>query len=135
MKRREAWEGWSIKTFWHDSQNNKITRIQFQPAAPYFDGKVYVLISKNTASAGELAADALLAAPHVTLIGETTAGEMLSQKMYDVTGGLQIFLPIADYYSVNSGRIEGNGVKPHICVPANDAMDVALSMISDCSLN
>ncbi|RDV25176.1 hypothetical protein DXV75_11205 [Alteromonas aestuariivivens] len=135
MKELAAWEGWSIKAFWEDAQNNNITRIQFQPATPYFGGRVFVLISKTTASAGELAADALLALPNATLIGETTAGEMLSQKMYDVAGGFQIFLPIADYYSVNSGRIEGNGVKPHISVPSTDAMDVALSTITDCCLN
>lgn len=135
MKEVAAWEGWSIKAFWNDSQNNNITRIQFQPATPYFNGRVFVLISKKTASAGELAADALLALPNATLIGETTAGEMLSQKMYDVAGGFQIFLPIADYYSVNSGRIEGNGVKPHIYVSSIDAMDVALSAATDCCLN
>lgn len=131
MKDVAPWEGWSIKSFWNDSQNNTLTKIQFQPATPYFDGKVFVLISKTTASAGELAADALLGVANVTLIGETTAGEMLSQKMYDVSGGLQIFLPIADYYSINSGRIEGNGVKPHIFAPTEQALEIALSKIHD----
>lgn len=135
MKTVAAWDGWSIKAFWNDAQNNNLTRIQFKPASPYFGGKVFVLISNKTASAGELAADALLALPNVTIIGETTAGEMLSQKMYDVAGGLQLFLPIADYYAVNSGRIEGRGVKPHISIPANNALDVALSRIRDCCLN
>lgn len=122
------WQGWSIKSFWEDAQNDSLTRIQLEPVLPHFSGKVYVLTSKRTASAAELAADALVGLPNVTLIGETTSGEMLSQKMYDISGGLQLFLPIADYYAINSGRIEGRGVKPHVPVSADQAMETALTM-------
>ena len=51
---------------------------------------------------------------------------MLSQKMYDVPGGFHLGLPIADYYSIVSGRIEGQGIPPDIEVDAASAMDVAL---------
>lgn len=94
--------------------------------APTFDGPVYVLISKKTASAAEMAADALLASRRATLIGETTAGRMLSQKMYDMPRGLLLSLPIADYYSFHSGRIEGAGVKPQVQVEPAKALEFAL---------
>jgi C-terminal processing protease CtpA/Prc len=125
----EPWEGWSVKAFWADVQVNPLTRISFAPTGPRFDGPVYVLTSKWTASAAELAADALKSAGRATLIGETTAGEMLSQKMYDLPGGFLLSLPIADYYSMTSGRIEGRGVKPDIEVDAAGAMDMALQQI------
>ncbi|MBK7902596.1 MAG: hypothetical protein IPJ97_06240 [Proteobacteria bacterium] len=41
------------------------------------------------------------------VVGEQTAGQMLSQKPYDLTEGLQLYLPIADYVSIRAGRIEG----------------------------
>ncbi len=125
----DSWEGWSIKSFWTDVQINPVTRISFSPAEPRFDGPVYVLTSARTASAAELATDALKGADRATIIGETTAGEMLSQKMYDVPGGFQLSLPIADYYSVANGRIEGVGIQPDIETDAADALEVALEQL------
>lgn len=124
-----AWDGWSIRTFWNDVQSNGILRIIFTPMAPRYLGQVIVLTSKRTASAAELAVDALKMTGRVTVIGETTAGKMLSQKMYDLPHGLQLSLPVADYYSRSSGRIEGKGVVPVIAVPAENAMTKALELI------
>ncbi len=125
----EPWQGWSIKTFWADVQTDPLTRISFMPTEPVFDGPVYVLTSKRTASAAELATDALKGANRAIIIGENTAGEMLSQKIYDLPGGLQLSLPIADYYSAVNGRIEGAGIKPDIETDAADAFDIALKQL------
>jgi C-terminal processing protease CtpA/Prc len=125
----DPWQGWSIKTFWADVETDLLTRIRFLPMEPVFDGPVYVLTSKRTASAAELATDALKVANRAVVIGEKTAGEMLSQKIYDIPGGLQLSLPIADYYSVVNGRIEGVGIKPDIETDAADAFDVALKQL------
>lgn len=124
------WTGWSITTFWRDVQDNRLTRIQFQPMAPAYAGPVFVLISKKTASAAEMAADAFKGSGRAILIGEATAGQMLSQKMYDLPQGLQLSLPIADYYSLANGRIEGAGVAPDIASPAADALDIAFAQIA-----
>ena len=123
---RPPWDGWSIRAFWADLQSQDFLRIQFTPQSPGFDGKVYVLTSHRTASAAELAADALAAQEGVTLVGESTAGEMLSQSIFDLPRGLQLALPVGDYVSFRSGRIEGRGVTPEIQVPAADALNVAL---------
>lgn len=126
----EPWEGWSIRAFWQDVQVNPITRLQFRPeTSAAFDGPVYVLTSARTASAAEMAADALKASGRAVLIGEVTAGQMLSQTMYDIPGGLQLALPVADYYSITYGRIEGEGVTPHLIVTADNAMDEALNRL------
>lgn len=122
------WTGWSIKTFWEDVQNNKFTRIVFEPMEPIFDGLVYVLISQQTASAAEMTADALVTSGRAILIGENTAGEMLSQKMYDLSQSLQLYLPIADYYSARIGRIEGAGVPPNTNVKSEMALDTVLNL-------
>ncbi len=118
-----AWDGWSIIDFWRSVQEQDLLRIRFQPAAPRFTGKVYVLLDKQSASATELAADALRASGVATLIGETTAGEMLSQSFFDVAEGFTISLPVADYYSLAHGRIEGAGVA--VDIESEDAMATA----------
>lgn len=121
------WDGWSIRAFWRDVQDARITRLQFTPAEPHYGGPVFVLIGPRTASAAELAADALGGSGRATLIGETTPGRMLSQKPYDLPGGMQLFLPIADYHSFARGRIEGAGVAPDVAVNAGEAMDAAMA--------
>jgi C-terminal processing protease CtpA/Prc len=123
-----AWDGWSLKSFWRDAQEQGMLRIRFTPMAPAYSGPLYVLTSKRTASAAELAADALQANGRATLVGEPTSGKMLSQKMYDVPGGLQLSLPIADYQSHHGGRIEGNGVRPDVQVAASEALARALAL-------
>lgn len=123
------WHGWSIKSFWHDVQEEPLTRVRFSPMNPHFNGPVYVLTSNKSASAAEFAVDAFAQEENVTIIGETTAGEMLSQKMYDLPHGFQLSLPIAEYYSTRIGRIEGKGVAPDIVVDQSLAMDLALSLI------
>lgn len=124
-----AWEGWSIIEFWRSVQEQDLLRIQFQPAAPRFAGKVFVLLDKQSASATELAADALRASGVATLIGETTAGEMLSQSFFDVAEGFTISLPVADYYSLAHGRIEGAGVA--VDIESADAMATARALAAE----
>lgn len=119
------WEGWSVRAFWDDVQREPFIRVGFSPIAPVYKGPVYVLTSKRTASASEIATEALQSAGRAIIIGEKTAGEMLSQKVYDIQGGFQLFLPVADYFSVKGGRIEGFGVEPDIAVDAKDALNMA----------
>jgi C-terminal processing protease CtpA/Prc len=128
------WQGWSLKSFWKDIQEVPLTRIQFTPMHPQFNGNVYVLISKETASAAEFTVDALAHEKKVTIIGEPTAGEMLSQKMFDLPHGFQLSLPIAEYYSTRIGRIEGKGVKPDIAIDQRVALDLAFSLINGMQL-
>lgn len=130
-----SWEGWSIKTFWQDVQEQPLTRVKFKTMIPYFEGPVYVLTSKKTASAAEFTVDAMAHLEKVTIIGETTAGEMLSQKMFDLPHGFQLSLPIAEYYSTRIGRIEGKGVEPDIAIDQSVAMKLTMLLINGEELN
>ncbi len=122
------WEGWSIRTFWAEARTSLLLRVRFRPLSPRYSGPVFVLTSQRTTSAAELAADAFKASGRGTLVGETTAGRMLSQALFDIPGGFLLSLPIADYHSFETGRIEGNGVTPHILVPETDALDIATKL-------
>ena len=104
------WSGRSIISFWKSVQEQGITRIRLHPAEPNFSGNVYVLVDGRSASATELAVDAFRASGLATIVGERTAGEMLSQSMFDVVDGFIVSLPVADYYTIAHGRIDGQGV-------------------------
>ncbi|MGE3842220.1 MAG: S41 family peptidase [Vicinamibacterales bacterium] len=119
------WTGWALTAFWRDVLAARLTPIQFQPKSPRYDGPVVLLVSSKTASAAEMTADAIRGAGRASIVGERTAGRMLSQKIYDLPQGLQLLLPIADYYSWSSGRIEGRGVMPDWNVPAASALEEA----------
>jgi hypothetical protein len=122
------WEGWSIISFWKDVQEKAIVRIQFHPAEPNFDGDVFVLLDEKSASATELAADALRASGLAILVGRKTAGQMLSQSMFDVGEKFVVSLPVADYYSLKHGRIEGQGVPVDVGVDPATALEVVQSL-------
>ncbi len=124
------WSGWSIVSFWQSVQERGITRVRFLPAEPNFDGEVYVLVDSASASATELAADAFRASGLATIVGETTAGEMLSQSMFDVGEGFVVSLPVADYYSLAHGRIEGAGVPVHVETVPEEALAMARQLMS-----
>lgn len=121
----EPWAGWSIIGFWNVVQTSDIVRVRFNPAEPNFDGPVYVLLDERSASATELAADALRSSGVTTLVGQQTAGEMLSQSMFDVGDGFLVSLPVADYFSMASGRIEGIGVPVDVTADPEKALAVA----------
>lgn len=122
------WRGWSIISFWKDVQERDILRVQFQPAEPNFDGDVFVLLDENSASATELAADAFRVSGLATLVGRKSAGQMLSQSMFDVGEKFVVSLPVADYYSIRHGRIEGQGVPVDVESDPAEALDVAQSL-------
>lgn len=127
----EPWQGWSISAFWRTVQDDGLLRVRFEPAAPNFDGPVYVLIDGESASATELAADAFRASGLATLIGERSEGQMLSQSFFDVAEGFMVSLPVADYYSVSHGRIEGAGVPVDLEVDSAGALDRARQLAAE----
>lgn len=98
------------------------------PRADAFRGKVYILTSNRTASTCEPIVDALKRSGRATIVGETTAGAMLSAALFQVSGKYHLFLPIADYYNADLQRLDQVGVKPDIEVKAADALEHVLSL-------
>lgn len=127
------WHGSSIVGLWRHLAQNALTRVQFLPMKPTFSGPIAILINRRTASAAELVADALRAARGAVLIGEQTAGAMLVQRPFDVGDDFTLSLPVADYVSFGSGRIEGSGLVPDLAVPAENVMSQAMSFLSETS--
>lgn len=91
-----------------------------------FEGEVVVLINEHTASTCEPLVHLLQQKKVATLIGEKTAGAMLSGRYFKVDDEVKLFLPIADYMTGDGQRIDKMGVSPDIQVPAVEALDYTM---------
>ncbi|HEY0039486.1 MAG TPA: S41 family peptidase [Flavisolibacter sp.] len=96
---------------------------------PVFKGQVYLLIDKNTGSACEPFVYELKKLPNATVVGERTAGAMLSGVGFFINDKYNLFLPIADFMTADGTRIDKVGVAPDIEVKSADALDHVLGKL------
>lgn len=122
----KPWRGYSVSRFQADVVTRPLTSYRINPMRPRFEGPVDVLTSAQSISAAEIAADALKSIGRAKVIGERTPGVCLSSSLFDIPGGFHLRVPIADYYSIRNGRLEGVGVTPDIPVSADQALELAL---------
>lgn len=94
----------------------------------HYNGNVYALIDNHSASATEPIAYYLKQHKLATLVGETTAGQMLSSTVITVKDSWSLLIPIADYYTSDRFRIEQKGVNPNIKVKSNEALNYVLKI-------
>lgn len=96
---------------------------------PTFKGKVYVLIDGYTGSTCEPLADRLKKTGRATLVGERTAGAMLSGRYFKISNELKMFLPVADYITAEGNRIDKVGVAPDVEVASEKALEYVLNRV------
>lgn len=101
------------------------------PGAPVYAGNIFVLTNDNTGSTCEPIVYVLKESGRATIIGEKTAGAMLSGALFDISGKYKLFLPIADFYTYDGVRLEGVGVAPNIETTSENALNKALSIIKN----
>jgi hypothetical protein len=83
-----------------------------------------LLTSRWTASAGETFAWALNTQPHVTQMGDTTAGGFSDVVMRELLNGWLYAVPVGDYRNASGESEEGKGVAPKVVV-RNTAQEIA----------
>lgn len=76
-----------------------------------------VLIDRNSASASEILAGAIKDYGVGTLVGTTTFGKGIVQRIMQLTDGSAIKLTISKYYTPNGYNIHGIGIAPDVEVP------------------
>jgi hypothetical protein len=91
------------------------------PREPHFTGPVYVLVDNATSSASEPLAHALKVAKRATLVGERTAGAMLTALPHALRDGWVVTIPQADFITADGRRLEGSGVEPDVKVDPDNA--------------
>ena len=91
--------------------------------------KVYLLTSSRTASAAEHLALSLKRTGRATLIGETTRGAGHYGGVNELPHGYAVFIPVGRTFDPDNNQgWETVGVKPHVEVPADKALDKALEL-------
>lgn len=81
---------------------------------PIYAGPVAVLIGPASSSGSEIMADALRFHRRVVLVGDRTAGKVLTSRNYRLPDGGQVQVAISDFKGPAGQRIEGVGVEPDI---------------------
>jgi hypothetical protein len=113
-------------------KSNRGAKLIFQASNKNkFKGKIYVLINHNTGSTCEPIVYILKKELDAILIGETSAGAMLSAAQFDVYDKYKLFLPIADYYTTEGNRIDQIGISPDIEIDQELALEKAMEIINN----
>ena len=73
-----------------------------------------VLVNGNSASASEILAGAIKDYGKGTLVGTTTFGKGIVQRVLPLTDGTALKLTISSYYTPNGNNIHGLGIEPDI---------------------
>ncbi len=97
------------------------------PGEKTFKGNVYILTSKITDSTCEPIVYALKKNKLATIVGERTAGAMLSAAIFHISDKYYISLPIADYYTFDGQRLDQIGVEPNVIVNPKDAFNFVIN--------
>lgn len=71
-----------------------------------------VLVNENSASAAEILSGAVKDYGIGTLLGTTTFGKGIVQKVFGITDGSAVKLTISHYYTPNGADIHGVGIEP-----------------------
>jgi len=100
------------------------------PSQKHFKGKVFILTNNRTASTCEPIVYGLKTYKYATIVGERTAGAMLSSNEFIIENDIIIRIPLNDYITYSGERIDKTGVKPNIKVKSENALKHTLELIT-----
>lgn len=94
----------------------------FSDAEHFFDKPLAVLVNENSASASEIFAGAIKDYGIGTLVGTTTYGKGIVQKIYPLKDGTAVKLTVSKYYTPNGKNIHGIGIEPDVEVELEEEL-------------
>ena len=78
------------------------------------DIPVVVLVNQYSASASEILAGALKDYGIGTLVGKTTYGKGIVQRIFDLRDGIAVKITVSSYFTPNGINIHGVGIEPDV---------------------
>jgi C-terminal processing protease CtpA/Prc len=84
-----------------------------------FHGKVVLLVNRHTASAAEMIVAFARENELATIVGEKTAGRLLSATSVKVGHGFRLAMPTGAYYTWNGSVLEGTPMAPDELIDFN----------------
>lgn len=97
-------------------------------AEHYLDIPLSVLINVNSASASEIFAGAIKDYGIGTLVGTTSFGKGIVQRLIDLGDGSAIKLTIEKYYTPNGNNIQGTGIEPDVTIDLTDELKTQVTI-------
>lgn len=91
-------------------------------AEDYFDKPLAVLVNGNSASASEIFAGAVKDYEIGTLVGTTTYGKGIVQKIYPLHDGTAVKLTVSKYYTPKGNNIHEIGIEPDVEIDLEEAL-------------
>ncbi|NYF54102.1 S41 family peptidase [Tunturiibacter gelidoferens] len=79
-----------------------------------YDGKIVLLVDRHTASAAEMVTIFAKENQLATIVGEKTAGRLLSATSVKVGHGFRLALPTGAYFTWNGTALEGSPIEPDV---------------------
>jgi carboxyl-terminal processing protease len=96
-----------------------------------FDLPLVVLINGNSASASEIFAGAIKDYGTGTLVGTTTFGKGIVQRIYSLGDKTAVKLTVSRYYTPSGVCIHGVGIDPDVEVELDEELRTAVSVSLD----
>jgi C-terminal processing protease CtpA/Prc len=119
--------------YWRDDDTTQqFWTLPYIPGRRHTDQPVYILTSRETFSGGEEFADIFQSRRRATVIGEKTDGGAHPGASYSIHPHFEAFIPIGHAINPVTGKNwQGNGIVPDICVPQEQAFEVAYRLALD----
>ena len=121
--------GGTMKEWFDKASQNYGAYFKVIPSENNFKGNVYVLTNNRTGSTCEPFVYGLKKDNYATIIGEHTAGAMLSSNEFDLGNGITLRIPLNDYITYSGERIDKNGIEPNIEVESEKTLEYTLDKI------
>ena len=107
----------------HERYKDSLKSYEVEKAPMLVDWPMVVLVDSGTASAAEIVAGALQEAGRAKLIGERTYGKGSVQWVYDLSDGSSLHVTVAQWFTPNYRKVEGNGLEPDIKIEPREGTD------------
>ena len=121
----------SIDQFNQLLADHAIISVQTRETESDFNGKVFILTSNKTGSAAEAFAAVMQFHNKAILVGQNTAGKMLTSVRQCVGDGWILQLPVADYYLPDGRRLEGQPTVPNIITKPSQQLSTVTQILAE----
>lgn len=125
-----TFSGTSLDSFFEVIHHHPGVVLKVLPTQNPFMGKVFVLTNEYTASTCEPIVYGLKYYHRAAIVGQNTAGAMLSAEKFDVKDLWQLYIPTANYYTMDGKELDQVGVEPDIKLKEDvDALEYVIDGI------